>query len=111
MPSSTTPRHRAAHQLAQHLASAHDPIGFLCALPLELRTDPAFICEALGVLALAANTTELARRTGMSRMGLRKAMEPGANPSFTTVVRVADAMGLRLELIAGGRPDVHGAWV
>lgn len=58
------------------------------------------ICEALAVLALSRNTTELARRVGMSRMGLRKAMEPGANPGFTTIARVADALGLRLELLA-----------
>lgn len=93
------PRHRATHQLAQRLAIVHEPLGFLSALPSELRTDPDFICEALGVLALASNTTELARRTGMSRMGLRKAMAPGANPSFTTVARVVDALGLRLELV------------
>jgi probable addiction module antidote protein len=97
---STIPRHRATHQFAQHLASAHDPLGFLGALPFELRTDPGFVCEAIGVLALAANTTESARHAGMSRMGLRKAMSPGANPSFTTVVRVADALGLRFELVA-----------
>lgn len=100
MASSTIPRHRATHQLAQQLASAHDPVGVICALPWELRTDPGFVCEALGVLALAANTTELARRVGMSRMGLRKAMEPGANPTFTTVVRIADALGFRFELVA-----------
>ena len=100
MTSSPVPRHRARHELAQRLAGAHDPMGFLFALPSELRTDPDFICEALGVLALASNTTELARRIGMSRMGLRKAMAPGANPTFTTVVRVADALGLSLELVA-----------
>ena len=97
---STIPRHRATHQLAQHLATAHDPLGFVGALPFELRTDPGFILEALGVLALAANTTELARQAGMSRVGLRKAMAPGANPSFTTVARVADALGLKFELVA-----------
>lgn len=99
MPSSTTPRHRAAHQFARELAGVHDPLGFIGALPWEVRTDPEFICEALGVMALAANTAELARRAGMSRMGLRKAMAPGANPTFTTVVRVADALGLRFELV------------
>ena len=100
MPRSTIPRHRASHQPAQQLASAHDPLGFVGALPWEVRTDPDFILEALGVLALASNTTELARHAGMSRVGLRKAMTPGANPSFTTVVRVADALGLRFELVA-----------
>ena len=97
---STTPRHRATNPLAWQLAGAHDPLGLLLSLPWELRTDPAFICEAVGVLALASNTTDLARCVGMSRMGLRKAMAPGANPSFTTMVRVADALGLKLELVA-----------
>ena len=100
MTSSTVPRHRATHELARRLASVHDPLGFLTSLPRELRTDPRFIREALGVLALATNTTELARDTGMSRMGLRKAMAPGSNPSFTTVIRVVDALGLKLELVA-----------
>lgn len=98
MPPATTPRHRAHHPLARQLAGVHDPLGFLCGLPEELRSDPGFICEAVAVLALAANTTELAQRAGMSRMGLRKAMAPVANPSFTTVVRVAPALGLKLEL-------------
>jgi probable addiction module antidote protein len=96
----TAPRHRLAHPLAWQLASVHEPLAFFSALPASLRSDPGFICEALGVLALSRNTTEMARRVGMSRMGLRKAMEPGANPSFTTVARVADALGLRLELPA-----------
>ena len=100
MASSTIPRHRATHQLAQHLATAHDPLGFVGALPWEVRADPGFIVEALGVMALASNTSELARHAGMSRVGLRKAMEPGANPSFTAVVRVADALGLSFELVA-----------
>ena len=100
MSPSTSPRHRAPHPLARQLAGVHDPLSFIGALPLELRSDPGFICEALGVLALAANTTELAQRVGMSRMGLRKAMAPGANPTFTTVVRVADALGLKVELVA-----------
>lgn len=100
MAHSTTPRHRAHHPLARQLAGVDDPLGFIGELPWELRSDPGFICEAVGVLALAMNTTELAQRVGMSRMGLRKAMAPGANPSFTTVIRVADALGLRFELVA-----------
>lgn len=49
---------------------------------------------------MSCNTSELARHVGMSRMGLRKAMAPGANPSLTTIARVADALGLKLQLVA-----------
>jgi len=94
----STPRHRALHPMAQQLAAAHEPIAFFGSLPTELRRDPSFVCEAMSVLALASNTTELARRVGMSRMGLRKAMTPGSNPSFGTMVCVARELGLCLEL-------------
>ena len=93
--------HHSAHPLAWQLASVDNPRAVIDALPRELRTDPHFICEAVGVLALCTNTSRLARRVGMSRMGLRKAMQPGANPSFATIVRVAEALGLQLELTAG----------
>src|SRR5436190_3695627 len=100
MARSTLPRHRSIQPLAHMLPSVHDPVGFISVLPPDLRCDPGFICEALGMLVLSSNTTELSRRMGMSRMGLRKAFEPGGNPSFTTVVRAADALGLKLELVA-----------
>lgn len=39
---------------------------------------------------------QLARDTGLSREGLYKALSPEGNPEFSTVVKVINALGLRL---------------
>jgi probable addiction module antidote protein len=40
----------------------------------------------------------LAKKTGLTREGLYKALSKGGNPSFGTVFRVIQAMGLKMEL-------------
>jgi hypothetical protein len=44
--------------------------------------------------------TKLAREVGMSRVGLHKALDRRGNPSFDTVLRVTQALGLKLVPIA-----------
>ena len=87
------------HDLLYRMTFTHDPFGLFGGLPPEFRTDPRTIMHLLGELALSSNTTLLARRVGMSRMGLRKAMAPGANPSFVTVAKVAKGLGLALDVV------------
>lgn len=64
----------------------------------EANGDPAFIVNALGVIARAKNMSQLARDTGISREGLYKAFSEQGNPTFATVAKVATALGLSLEL-------------
>ncbi|WRS30949.1 addiction module antidote protein [Actinomycetaceae bacterium MB13-C1-2] len=45
---------------------------------------------------LARNLSELARRTGMTRAGLYRALSEGGNPSFATIHKVATALGLKI---------------
>lgn len=58
--------------------------------------DSALIAAALGDIARARNLSQLARDVGMSRQGLDKALSGDGNPSLTTVVKVAQALGQRL---------------
>ena len=58
--------------------------------------DSALIAAALGDIARARNLSQLARDVGMSRQGLDKALSGDGNPSLTTVVKVTQALGLRL---------------
>jgi DNA-binding phage protein len=44
--------------------------------------------------------SQLARDVGMSRQGLDKALSGDGNPSLATVVKVAQALGLRLSFKA-----------
>ena len=62
----------------------------------EAGDDPIFIVHALGVVARAKNMSQLARDTGLTREGLYKALSPEGNPTFSTVAKVAKALGFRL---------------
>lgn len=55
--------------------------------------DPAAMAAALGTVARARNMSQLARDTGMTREGIYKALSPDGNPAFSTVVKVARAIG------------------
>ena len=48
------------------------------------------------MIARSGNVSELARRVGMSREGLYKALSAEGNPSFATIVKVAGALGLKI---------------
>jgi len=62
-----------------------------------LQTDnPAYIADALGVIARARGMTEIAKASGISRAALYKALRPGADPRFETISRVCTALGVKL---------------
>jgi len=62
--------------------------------------DPAFIAQALGTVARALGMSQVARKAGLSRESLYKALSPEGNPEFDTVLRVMNALGLRLSVMA-----------
>ncbi len=59
--------------------------------------DPALVAAALGDVARAAGMTGVARKAGLGRESLYKALSQGGNPELATVLRVVDALGLRLK--------------
>ena len=81
---------------AKFLESDEDIQLYLEACIEEAGDDPAFIVHALAVIARAKNMSQLARDTNMSREGLYKALSPEGNPTFTTVAKVAKALGLQV---------------
>ena len=58
--------------------------------------DPALLAHALGVVARAKGMTDLAKETGMGRESLYKSLSTDGNPSFSTVVKVLNALGVKL---------------
>jgi probable addiction module antidote protein len=58
--------------------------------------DTAMIAHALGVIARTRGMTRIANETGLSRESLYRALSADGNPEFTTVLRIMEAMGLRL---------------
>lgn len=87
---------------AEYLQSLEDIAYYLEAVLEDAGDDPAFITHAFGVIARSQNFSELARKVGMSREGLYKALSEDGNPSFATIMKVAKALGLKLEFHAVG---------
>lgn len=83
---------------AEHLKTDEDIQLYLEACLEEAGDDPAFIVHALGVIARARNMSQLARDTGLTREGLYKALSPEGNPTFSTVAKVARALGLQISV-------------
>ena len=58
--------------------------------------DPSLISAALDDIARAKGMTRIARKAGLGRESLYKALSPYGNPEFATVLKVVRALGLRL---------------
>jgi probable addiction module antidote protein len=83
---------------AQHLETEEDMAAYL-EVALE-DGDPSLVAAALGDIARAKGMTQLARDTGLGRESLYKALSPNGNPEFATVMKVVNALGLRLHATA-----------
>lgn len=81
---------------ADYLVDVETAAAHLEAALGEAGDDSAVIAQALGTIARSGNVSELARRIGMSREGLYKALSADGNPSFATIMKVARALGLKL---------------
>lgn len=60
--------------------------------------DPKLLAAALGDIARARNVSQLAKEVGISREGRYKALSGEGNPAFSTVSKIANALGLRLSI-------------
>jgi probable addiction module antidote protein len=58
--------------------------------------DPAIIAAALGDIARAKGMTGVARKAGLGRESLYKSLSPEGRPEFATVLKVVQALGLKL---------------
>ena len=60
--------------------------------------DPDFLLRTIGHIARSKGMTKLAKELGIDRVGLYKSLAPDGNPSFKTVFKLLDLLGLRLKL-------------
>ena len=58
--------------------------------------DPAVLLNALGTVARARSMTKLADDAGLGRESLYKALKPGAQPRYDTVMKVLGALGVTM---------------
>ena len=81
---------------AEHLKTDEDMVLYLEACLEEAGDAAAFISKALGNIARAKGMTQLAKETGLGRESLCKALSGEGNPSFATILKVTNALGIRL---------------
>lgn len=60
-----------------------------------LEEDPVFLPIALGTVIRARGVSKTARETGLSRETLYSAFKQGANPTYTTLIKILDSFELR----------------
>jgi probable addiction module antidote protein len=83
---------------AEHLQTEKQVIAYLDAVLED--NDPALLAAALGDIARSKGMAQVARKTGLGRESLYKALSPEGNPELATVLKVLDALGLRLHASA-----------
>ena len=79
---------------ADYLETEEDIVAYLEAAFDD--GDPRLITTALGDIARSRGMTKIASATGLGRESLYKALSPDGNPGFTTVLKVVQALGIRL---------------
>lgn len=87
-----------AFDVSDHLRTPADRVEYLNAWLETAPEDTAGVARALGDIARAVGMTTVARETGLSRESLYRALSAEGNPSFSTVLRVASASGMRLRV-------------
>lgn len=83
---------------ADYVKTEEDVRGLLKAAVDEDAGDGAVIRAALKHVARTQNMSALARDTGLNRGNLYEALSEDGNPTLATLLKVANALGLRLSL-------------
>ena len=80
--------------VAEELRGENEMVAYLEAALED--GDPAVVTAALGDIARAQGMSGIARKAGLGRESLYKALSAEGNPEFATILRVVEALGLRL---------------
>jgi probable addiction module antidote protein len=84
------------YDVAEHLRTPREMAAYLEACLEEANGDAAFIAKAIGDIARAKGMARVARDAGLSRESLYKALSGDRSPSFDTILKVVEALGLSL---------------
>ena len=81
---------------AEIIETKEDVMAFLEGALEE--NDPDFLLRTLGHIARSQGMSRLARDLNLNRKGLYKAFSMEGNPSFKTVYKLLDNLGLRIRI-------------
>ena len=81
---------------SDHLETEDDMVQYLGAAFED--GDPALICAVLGDIARAKGISKIAKETGLGRTSLYKALSSEGHPDFATILKVINALGMKLQV-------------
>lgn len=84
------------YDVAEHLRTPEEMAAYLEACIEEANGDATFIAKALGDIARAKGMAQVAKDAGLSRESLYKALSGDRAPSFDTILKVTQALGIKL---------------
>ncbi|HUJ04038.1 MAG TPA: addiction module antidote protein [Rhizomicrobium sp.] len=85
------------YDTADYLKTEKDIANYLDAVFED--GDPALIAYSLGVVARARGMARIAKKAGLGRESLYKALSEDGNPKLDTVVKITRALGFKLAVV------------
>jgi probable addiction module antidote protein len=83
---------------ARYIRTEKDVVAYLDAALEE--GDAAIVAEVLGDIARSKGMAVIAKKSGLGRESLYKALSKGGNPKLDTLFKVVHALGLKLKTAA-----------
>ena len=84
------------YDVSVYLRAPEEMAAYLEACLEEANGDAAFVAKALGDIARAKGMAQVARDAGLSRESLYKALSGERSPGFDTILKVINALDLKL---------------
>jgi probable addiction module antidote protein len=84
--------------VSEYLDSEEAIAAYLSAVIEE--NDEELFLSAMGDIAKAVGMTKIAKESGLGRESLYKVFQPGAKPRFETILKVLNAMGVKMKFAA-----------
>lgn len=82
--------------VADHLRTPEEMAAYLEACLEEAQGDATFVAKALGDIARAKGFSQVAHDAGLTSEGLVEQLSGARPPDFDVVLRVVEALGLKL---------------
>jgi len=82
--------------MVEHIETKEDVIAYIEAALEE--NDTEFLLKIIGYIARSKGMAQIAKDLGVTREGLYKSLSQEGNPSFSTIVKVLDSLGLQLSI-------------
>ncbi len=92
---------------ARHLKNDKDRVAYLDAALED--GDPGVIAAVLGDIARSKGMARVAKKAGLGRESLYKALSQGGNPKLDTFMKITQALGFKLGVTLGKHDQARAA--